>query len=167
MLKNFEQRWQKAIKWWKLRQYLRKATHHGEDALLKLERIPWILSPSLTVPDDHHSLWVSKDDDPASWHVQVLLDSPSTFLFFYPVIIRALIYLVIFVMNMNKTRHTLIRHQWGTMTNASGSSTCSIPHNQNLSSGWSFKRMSFFVEKPGTKLYAIYPIILWSSQEYY
>lgn len=54
---------------------MRKASHHGEDALLKLERIPWILSPSLTVPDDDPSLHVSKENDPGSWHVQVLPDS--------------------------------------------------------------------------------------------
>ncbi|CAA6673529.1 unnamed protein product [Spirodela intermedia] len=79
VLKNFEQRWQKATKWWKLRQYLRTASRHGEDALLELERIPWIISPSLTVPDDHPSLSVSKENDPGNWHIQVFrsIDSGS------------------------------------------------------------------------------------------
>ncbi|KAG8050389.1 hypothetical protein GUJ93_ZPchr0009g239 [Zizania palustris] len=76
VLKNFEQRWRKATKW---RQRFRRASHWKDDALIKLERISWILSPSRTVPDDDVSLWVSKEEEPERWHVQVFrsIDSGS------------------------------------------------------------------------------------------
>ncbi|KAJ1290643.1 hypothetical protein BS78_02G260500 [Paspalum vaginatum] len=76
VLKNFEQRWRKATKW---RDRFRKVSHWKDDALIKLERISWILGPSPSVPDDHPSLWVSKEEDPENWHVQVFrsIDSGS------------------------------------------------------------------------------------------
>ncbi|KAG8057619.1 hypothetical protein GUJ93_ZPchr0002g25853 [Zizania palustris] len=76
VLKNFEQRWRKATKW---RERFRTVSHWKDDALIKLERISWILSPSSTVPNDHISLRVSKDEDPENWHVQVFrsIDSGS------------------------------------------------------------------------------------------
>ncbi|KAF8701050.1 hypothetical protein HU200_033945 [Digitaria exilis] len=76
VLKNFEQRWRKATKW---RDRFRKVSHWKDDALIKLERISWILSPSPNVPNDHPSLWVSKEEDPENWHVQVFrsIDSGS------------------------------------------------------------------------------------------
>ena len=48
--------------------------------MIKIERISWILSPppvvskdgSTFVPENDPSLWVSSEDDPESWHVQVL-----------------------------------------------------------------------------------------------
>ena len=54
---------------------------HG-DALIRIERISWILSPSgaatlkdksdyYTVPEDDPLVWVSSEDDPENWHVQV------------------------------------------------------------------------------------------------
>uniref|UniRef100_A0A1D1XJH3 Phospholipase D n=1 Tax=Anthurium amnicola TaxID=1678845 RepID=A0A1D1XJH3_9ARAE len=79
VLTNFEQRWRKATKWWEFGRRFKKERHHNEDALLKLERISWILSPSPTVPIDDPSLWVSKEDDPENWHVQIFrsIDSGS------------------------------------------------------------------------------------------
>lgn len=69
VLKNFEQRWRKASKF---RDRFRKVSRWKDDALIKLERISWILSPSPNVPNDHASLRVSKEEDPENWHVQVL-----------------------------------------------------------------------------------------------
>ncbi|XP_029123444.1 phospholipase D delta isoform X2 [Elaeis guineensis] len=79
ILTNFEQRWQKATKWRELGKHFRKISHWGDDALIKLERISWILSPSPTVPNDDPSLWVSKEEDSETWHVQVFrsIDSGS------------------------------------------------------------------------------------------
>ncbi|KAF0910719.1 hypothetical protein E2562_004710 [Oryza meyeriana var. granulata] len=76
VLKNFEQRWRKATKW---RERFRRVSHWKDDALIKLERISWILSPSPTVPNDDISLQVTKEDDPENWHVQVFrsIDSGS------------------------------------------------------------------------------------------
>jgi phospholipase D1/2 len=76
VLKNFEQRWRKATKF---RNRFRKVTRWKDDALIKLERISWILSPSPNVPNDHVSLRVSKEEDPENWHVQVFrsIDSGS------------------------------------------------------------------------------------------
>ncbi|CAD6218289.1 unnamed protein product [Miscanthus lutarioriparius] len=76
VLTNFEQRWRKATKW---RDRFRRVSHWKDDALIKLERISWILSPSLNVPNDHPSLWVSKEEDHENWHVQVFrsIDSGS------------------------------------------------------------------------------------------
>lgn len=76
VLKNFEQRWRKATKW---RDRFKRVSHWKDDALIKLERISWILSPSPTVPNDHPSLWVSKEEDPENWHVQIFrsIDSGS------------------------------------------------------------------------------------------
>jgi phospholipase D1/2 len=87
VLKNFEQRWRKATK---LREMFGgKAAHRKDDALLKLERIPWILSPTKpkqqppsaaadTGAADHDdderdqpALHVLPDGDPERWHAQV------------------------------------------------------------------------------------------------
>ncbi|XP_073012060.1 phospholipase D delta [Typha latifolia] len=76
VLKNFEQRWRKATKW---RNFLRSKSHWKDDSLIKLDRISWIQSPSDTVPNDDPSLWVSREEDSANWHVQVFrsIDSGS------------------------------------------------------------------------------------------
>ncbi|XP_020079646.1 phospholipase D delta-like [Ananas comosus] len=76
ILTNFEQRWRKATKW---RDRFKRASHWKDDALIKLERISWILSPSSTVPNDDPSLCVSSEEDPENWHVQVFrsIDSGS------------------------------------------------------------------------------------------
>ncbi|KAK7310995.1 hypothetical protein RJT34_08831 [Clitoria ternatea] len=79
ILTNFEQRWRKASKWAELGRKFRRASHWHDDSLIKLERISWILSPSESMPNDDPELWVSKEDDPSSWHVQIFrsIDSGS------------------------------------------------------------------------------------------
>lgn len=49
-----------------------------DDAMLKIERISWILSPAFAVskerteiPEDDPELYVSREDHPENWHVQV------------------------------------------------------------------------------------------------
>ena len=84
VLKNFEQRWRKATKW---RDRFRRVSHWKDDALIKLERISWILSPSRNVPNDHPTLWVSKEEDPENWHVQVVM-LPFKFYFFVKIILK-------------------------------------------------------------------------------
>ncbi|TKY75286.1 Phospholipase D delta [Spatholobus suberectus] len=71
ILTNFEQRWRKASKWSELGRKLKRVSHLHDDSLIKLERISWILSPSEPIPNDDPELWVSKEDDPKNWHVQV------------------------------------------------------------------------------------------------
>lgn len=65
---NFEQRWRKAAKWRDFR--LKQVTHWHEDALIKLDRISWIITPSAG-PAGDHSVRVTTEDDPETWHVQV------------------------------------------------------------------------------------------------
>ncbi|KAL3514815.1 hypothetical protein ACH5RR_027532 [Cinchona calisaya] len=79
VLTNFEQRWSKATKLSEFRRRFKKITHWQDDALLKIERISWIISPSSSVPNDDPSLLVSKEDDPENWHVQIFrsIDSGS------------------------------------------------------------------------------------------
>ncbi|KAH6789181.1 phospholipase D delta [Perilla frutescens var. frutescens] len=79
VLTNFEQRWKKATKWAEFGSRFKKISRWHDDALIKIERISWISSPSANVPNDHPSLWVSKEDDPENWHVQVFrsIDSGS------------------------------------------------------------------------------------------
>ena len=81
VLINFEQRWRKATKWKEFTILFKKASHWHDDALLKIERISWILSPktptskpgtsTTVVPGDDPLLWVSEEKDPENWHVQV------------------------------------------------------------------------------------------------
>ncbi|CAA0805787.1 Phospholipase D delta [Striga hermonthica] len=79
VLTNFEQRWRKATKWSEFGQRFKKISHWHDDALIKVERISWINSPSPSVPNDDPSLWVSREDSPENWHVQVFrsIDSGS------------------------------------------------------------------------------------------
>ena len=65
---NFEQRWRKTAKWHDFR--LKKVTHWHEDALIKLDRISWIITPS-PGPTGDHAVRVTTEDDPENWHVQV------------------------------------------------------------------------------------------------
>lgn len=54
-------------------------TQWHDDAMLKIERISWILSPAITfskegytvVPEDDPKLYVCGEDHPENWHVQV------------------------------------------------------------------------------------------------
>lgn len=79
VLKNFEQRWRKATKWSELGRRFKRISHWHDDALIKIERISWILSPSPSVSNDDPELWVSDEKDPQNWHVQVFrsIDSGS------------------------------------------------------------------------------------------
>jgi len=79
VLINFEQRWRKATRWREFGLRKRISRWH-DDALIKIDRISWILSPMLSVvddettaiPGDEPALWVSCEDNPEAWHVQVL-----------------------------------------------------------------------------------------------
>lgn len=73
-MKNFEQRWRKATKWREFR--LKKVTHWHDDALIKIDRISWIVTPSSSNTDDR-SAHVISDEDPDSWHVQVRDENDS------------------------------------------------------------------------------------------
>lgn len=79
ILKNFEQRWQKATTWHEIGKRFKVISHWRDDALINLDRISWILSPTLNVPGGDPHLWVSEEDDPDNWHVQVFrsIDSGS------------------------------------------------------------------------------------------
>ncbi|KAK9286927.1 hypothetical protein L1049_015335 [Liquidambar formosana] len=76
IMKNFEQRWKKATKWRDFR--LKKVTHWHDDALIKLDRISWILTPS-SGPDGDRVVCVTGEEDHENWHVQVFrsIDSGS------------------------------------------------------------------------------------------
>ncbi|WJX53355.1 phospholipase D [Trifolium repens] len=76
ILTNFEQRSRKAKKWRDFR--LRKVTNWHDDALLRLDRISWIVKPS-SGPEGDKSVRVTEDADPESWHVQIFrsIDSGS------------------------------------------------------------------------------------------
>ncbi|PRQ47307.1 putative phospholipase D [Rosa chinensis] len=85
VLINFEQRWRRATQW---REFglRKKVSHWHDDALIKIDRISWILSPKMShskdvtiVPEDDPALWVQREDDPEDWHVQIFrsIDSGS------------------------------------------------------------------------------------------
>ncbi|ESW29853.1 hypothetical protein PHAVU_002G104200 [Phaseolus vulgaris] len=86
VLINFEQRWKKATKWREFAILFKKSSQWHDDALIRIERISWILSPSVStkenytvVPEDDPLVWVSSEDDPENWHVQIFrsIDSGS------------------------------------------------------------------------------------------
>ncbi|XP_028760535.1 phospholipase D delta-like [Neltuma alba] len=76
ILTNFEQRWRKAKKWREFK--LKRVTNWHDDALLRLDRISWILTPSSGAAGDQ-VVQVTDEDDPESWNVQVFrsIDSGS------------------------------------------------------------------------------------------
>ncbi|KAF2319874.1 hypothetical protein GH714_019912 [Hevea brasiliensis] len=76
VLRNFEQRYRKAKKWRDFK--LRRVTHWHDDALLRLERISWIPTPS-PGPDGDKNVRVTDEEDPENWHVQIFrsIDSGS------------------------------------------------------------------------------------------
>ncbi|KAH7833156.1 hypothetical protein Vadar_003565 [Vaccinium darrowii] len=76
IMTNFEQRWRKATKWRNFK--LNKVAHWHDDALIKLDRMSWILTPS-TGPNSDSALRVHDEEDPENWHVQVFrsIDSGS------------------------------------------------------------------------------------------
>ncbi|KMS95875.1 hypothetical protein BVRB_004150 [Beta vulgaris subsp. vulgaris] len=75
VLTNFEQRWRKATK----SSIRRKIKHWHDDALLKIDRISWILSPSQSASPNDLSLRACEENDPEGWQVQVFrsIDSGS------------------------------------------------------------------------------------------
>lgn len=88
VLLNFEQRWKKATKWREFAFVAKKMARWQDDALIKIERISWIVSPTYPVPkhgdhtivpEDEPLLHVSKEDHPDNWHVQIFrsIDSGS------------------------------------------------------------------------------------------
>ncbi|KAJ9561849.1 hypothetical protein OSB04_007009, partial [Centaurea solstitialis] len=88
VLMNFEQRWRKATKWREFALIAKKMAHWQDDALIKIERISWIDSPTYpvpkngdytVVPDEEPLLHVSREDHPDNWHVQIFrsIDSGS------------------------------------------------------------------------------------------
>lgn len=88
VLLNFEQRWRKATKWREFAILAKTMAHWQDDALIKIERISWIISPTYpvpkngdytVVPDDEPILHVFREDHPDNWHVQIFrsIDSGS------------------------------------------------------------------------------------------
>ncbi|KAL8211186.1 hypothetical protein R6Q57_005623 [Mikania cordata] len=80
VLLNFEQRWRKATRFREFALVAKRMAHYKDDALLKIDRISWILSPTYpvpvngdhtVVPADDPLLHVSSEDDPDNWHVQI------------------------------------------------------------------------------------------------
>ena len=80
VLMNFEQRWRKSTKWRDFALLAKKMAQWQDDALIKIERISWIISPTIPVPEqgdytivpeDDPILHVTKENDPDNWHVQV------------------------------------------------------------------------------------------------
>ena len=65
---NFEQRWKKAAKWREFK--LKNVRRWHENALLRLDRISWILCPSTSLDGDK-KVQVRDEDDLENWHVQV------------------------------------------------------------------------------------------------
>ncbi|KAL8151686.1 hypothetical protein V2J09_021494 [Rumex salicifolius] len=86
VLINFEQRWQRATRFREF-SLKKRITHWHDDALIKINRISWILSPAgfgtdseiTVIPEEDPSVWVSDEKDPETWHVQVFrsIDSGS------------------------------------------------------------------------------------------
>lgn len=105
VLINFEQRWKRATKWTEILHF-KRVSRWTDDALIKIDRISWILSPDMPklkdskhgtfihstddallrskdkvavtiIPEDDPKLWVSTDED--TWHVQIIrsIDSGS------------------------------------------------------------------------------------------
>ncbi|GLT82576.1 hypothetical protein SLE2022_009400 [Rubroshorea leprosula] len=87
VLINFEQRWRKATKWKEFSLLFKGKSHWHDDALIRIERISWILSPSLAflddgttiVPKDESRVRVSAENNQENWHVQIFrsIDSGS------------------------------------------------------------------------------------------
>ncbi|PIN17236.1 Phospholipase D1 [Handroanthus impetiginosus] len=88
VLINFAQRWRKTTKWREFSLLKKKMSHWHDDAMIKIERISWILSPAFSVskdgiyrsvPEDDPKLYVSGEEHPENWHVQIFrsIDSGS------------------------------------------------------------------------------------------
>ncbi|KAL2457648.1 Phospholipase D delta [Forsythia ovata] len=88
VLVNFSQRWRKTTKWREFSLLTKKMSHWNDDAMIKIERISWILSPAFSVAkdgtytsslEDDPKLYVSREENPENWHVQIFrsIDSGS------------------------------------------------------------------------------------------
>ncbi|CAA0819330.1 Phospholipase D delta [Striga hermonthica] len=88
VLINFAQRWRKTTKWREFSLLKKKMSHWHDDAMIKIERISWILSPALSLSkdgtyrpclEDDRKLHMVRGDDPENWHVQIFrsIDSGS------------------------------------------------------------------------------------------
>ncbi|EYU20517.1 hypothetical protein MIMGU_mgv1a018363mg [Erythranthe guttata] len=79
VLKNFEQRWKKATECSEFTRFCKKILGRDDYNLVDIEQISQISSPSGTIPNDHPSLWASKEDDLENWHIQIFrsVDSES------------------------------------------------------------------------------------------
>ncbi|XP_016481357.2 phospholipase D delta [Nicotiana tabacum] len=86
VLINFAQRWRRATKWREFAFFKKTMSRWNDDAMLKIERISWILSPAFAVfkegteiPADDPKLYVSGEDRHDNWHVQIFrsIDSGS------------------------------------------------------------------------------------------
>ncbi|KAG8383726.1 hypothetical protein BUALT_Bualt04G0043800 [Buddleja alternifolia] len=88
VLINFAQRWRKTTKWREFSLLTKKMSHWNDDAMIKIERISWILSPAFCVskdgtysscPEDDPKLHVSREEHAENWHVQIFrsIDSGS------------------------------------------------------------------------------------------
>ncbi|KAL3527259.1 hypothetical protein ACH5RR_011915 [Cinchona calisaya] len=87
VLMNFAQRWRKATKWREYSMLSKRMSHWHDDAMIKIERISWILNPAFSVsrdgtdkvPGDDTKLHVTSVDHPENWNVQIFrsIDSGS------------------------------------------------------------------------------------------
>ncbi|KAH6784592.1 phospholipase D delta [Perilla frutescens var. hirtella] len=88
VLINFAQRWRKSTKWREFSLLKKKMSNWNDDAMIKIERISWILSPALSVTkdgtyrysqEDDPKLYVRGEEHPENWHVQIFrsIDSGS------------------------------------------------------------------------------------------
>lgn len=78
---NFKQRWVKATRWKEFGRRIKSKANWHADSLINIERISWIISPPIPdviddiitcIPKEEPSVWVSAEDDPETWHVQVV-----------------------------------------------------------------------------------------------
>ncbi|XP_020083601.1 phospholipase D delta-like isoform X1 [Ananas comosus] len=79
VLTNFEQRWQNSTKFWSIEQQFKKLTLFHDDALIKIDQVSSIVSPSKAKPYGDPTVQGSKEEDSENWHVQVFrsIDSGS------------------------------------------------------------------------------------------
>ncbi|CDP01838.1 unnamed protein product [Coffea canephora] len=87
VLLNFAQRWRRATRWREFSILKKRMARWHDDAMIKIERISWILSPALSVsrdgsdkvPEDDPKLYVCGVDHQENWNVQIFrsIDSGS------------------------------------------------------------------------------------------
>ncbi|XP_019172212.1 PREDICTED: phospholipase D delta-like [Ipomoea nil] len=86
VLINFAQRWRRATRWREFAFGKKRRSKWHDDAMIKVERISWILSPAFSIgkettsiPGDDPELYVNEEDRSRNWHVQIFrsIDSGS------------------------------------------------------------------------------------------